>query len=76
MEAGDYDMEIYVYYYDKQAQKQMRVELPELEKKAPKTESPLLMIVIVLLGVILLVNLAWFFVSLRNKSRKKNKKKK
>ena len=76
--SGDYDMEIFVYYYDKQAKKQMKVELPDLEKPAPQEEdkSPMLLIVAIsILALILIVNMAWFFVSAKGKKEKKKGKK-
>lgn len=70
---GDYDIEIYVYYFDKQSNRHLLVQLPELlEKKAPTPlESPLIIITIVLLGIIVLINAAWFLASLIRKPRKK-----
>jgi hypothetical protein len=70
--AGEYDIDINVYYYDKLAQEQLKVNLEELEKKAPEggKESPLLIIAVILLAFILIVNVLIMF---RNFSKKKKK---
>lgn len=73
---GDYDVEIYVYYYDKQARSQLKVNLPELEKEAPSPEmSPLLIIAVGLLVIILLINLIWMMHRLRNNKTEKKRRK-
>ncbi len=72
--VGKYDIDIYVYYYDKQAEKQMRVELGDLEKKSPRDNSLLLIISVLLLGVIFLVNITWFLFNLKSKRDKTKKK--
>ena len=71
LNEGEYKLEIYVYYYDKQENKQTLVNLPSLEKPAPITSTnnmALIIIAIALLVLILLANIAWFIFS----SRKKN----
>ena len=76
LEPGEYTLDINVYYYDKQAQRQMRVQLNALEEKAaPAKENQLLLVTIaVILAIILLFNIFWFLLRTRRKPGKKKKK--
>jgi hypothetical protein len=68
---GDYSMEVYVYYYDKQANQQVIVKLPELEKPSPFGKMPLMIVAVLLLAAILVINIAWFIIKARKKEDKK-----
>ncbi len=66
--SGEYDIDIFVYYYDKLAQEYVKVSLTDLEKAAPESgDSPLLIIAVVLLAFILIVNLLILVRNLRKK---------
>src|SRR3989338_3267579 len=54
LHQGTYSVDTLVYYYDKQAQKQIRVEIPRIEKPSPF--SPLLVIGLTVLAVLLILN--------------------
>jgi hypothetical protein len=71
---GNYKMDIYVYYFDKRASKEMSVRIDADEKKAPKIEmdgSKWFIVAIVGLGVILIVNILWFVLNLKKSKKKK-----
>ncbi|MBD3163714.1 hypothetical protein GF323_00775 [Candidatus Woesearchaeota archaeon] len=74
--GGEYDLEIYVYYYDKEARKHVQVRLSELEKPSPAEESPLLVIAVILLAFILIVNVLILMRSISSKKRQEKEKKK
>jgi hypothetical protein len=69
LDTGDYTLDIYVYYYDKEAKKQVKVELKDIDTPAPQGETPLIVIVIVILVIIMLINLAWFIINIKKKKK-------
>ena len=80
LSAGKYDIEIFVYYYDKSAQEQVQVELTQLLEQPSEKEDGanyLLISIIVLLIFVFLVNIVLFLVIFksRNKDMSKNKDK-
>ena len=63
---GDYQLEVYVYYYDKRENQQVQVKLEELRKPSPLTNRSFVVLVIVL-GILILLNAAWFLKRARKK---------
>jgi hypothetical protein len=69
--AGDYDLDIFVYYYDKYARRHMQVQLEDLEKPSVFNSSSLLMLGVVLLAFILILNILFLFKKNKNEKKKK-----
>ena len=76
--AGEYELETIVYYEDKQSNKIIKVDLPELtDLPSPaKIDSVLLIVVVSFLVLILIINLVWFFFNLKEKKQGKKRNKK
>ena len=70
--AGDYELEIFVYYYDKFAKRYMQVQLKDLEKPSMFNSSSLVVLGVVLLAFILILNILFLF----KKNRQDEKRKK
>ncbi len=65
---GEYTMDILVYYYDKNANKQVQVSLPHIAQEL-QAEGTLMKIALGVLGIILLINLVWFYISMKKKKK-------
>lgn len=65
---GTYDLDIRVFYYDKQAGKEAQVTLEETEEQpAPFFKNSLLLVLIILLALLVLLNAGWILFRSRKK---------
>lgn len=71
IDKGEYELDIYVYYYDKFAQDFVKISLSDSNRGAPMGTNTILIAVVILLAFILIANLLFVFAHFSKKKKRK-----